>query len=106
MRNSFRYGRLPAFIAFTILVSAPILFSGSRAFAGEDSNCPAMCEEGTKQALAQCRANHPKDPAACPVDDGRIPEECRKVCAELSGKSLEELLKMLPANYQDVLQGK
>lgn len=93
-------------LACVFIVALAVLFTGGRAFAEEGFDCPAMCIEGTRQALAQCRANHPKDPAACPVDDGRIPEECRKVCDGLSGKSLDELLKMLPPNYQDILQGK
>ncbi|MBI5637245.1 MAG: hypothetical protein HZA03_04655 [Nitrospinae bacterium] len=104
MRISSTYSYSLVFAFFIAL--AAVLFAGHGAFAEEGFDCPAMCEEGTKQALDQCRKNHPKDPAACPADDGRIPDECRRVCAELSGKSLEELQKMLPPNYQDILQGK
>ncbi len=104
MRISFIYGRLPAFAFF--IVSAALLFAGDGAFAEEDFDCAAMCEQGTRQALDQCRKNHPKNPAECPADDGRIPQECRRICAELSGKSLEELQKMLPPNYQEMLEGK
>ncbi len=93
-------------LAFAFFIAAAVLLSSHHAFAEEGFDCPAMCEQGTKEALAQCRKNHPKNPAACPADDGRIPGECRRVCAELSGKSLEELQQMLPPNYQDILEGK
>lgn len=88
------------------IASAAVCFAVPAAFAEEGFDCAAMCEEGTKRVLDQCRKNHPENPSECPADDGRIPDECRRVCAELSGKSLEELQKMLPPNYQDILQGR
>ncbi len=50
-----------------LFIVAAVFPAGGGAFGGETFDCPAMCEEGAKQVLAQCRANHPKDPAACPA---------------------------------------
>jgi hypothetical protein len=88
------------------VASAAILFFGQNAFGQESFDCPTMCEQETKQALEKCRKSHAKNPAECPSDNGRIPDECRRVCAEFSGKSVEELQNLLPPNYKDIIEGK
>ncbi len=85
---------------------AATFFALEPSLAQDNFDCPAMCEQGTRQALEKCRKNHSANPSQCPSDDGRIPEECRRVCAELSNLSMEELQKKLPSNYKDVLEGK
>ena len=91
-------------ILFAALVM--LVFAGHSAFGEESFDCAAECEQGTRHVLELCRKNHAKNPAECPSDDGRILDECRRVCAELSGKSPEDLQKLLPPNYNDILEGK
>lgn len=89
-----------------ILVVAAMFFAGTPAGAQEGFDCAKTCEDGTREALEKCRANHPADSGDCPSDDGHIADNCRKTCAELGDKSPDELIKMLPPDYKDVLEGK
>jgi hypothetical protein len=86
-----------------ILISAMLLSFGHAASAQDD--CPKICEENGRKALEACKANH-KEPGSCPTDDGHIADHCKVICADLSGKSPEELQKMLPPDYKDMLEGR
>ncbi|MBI3580552.1 MAG: hypothetical protein HY098_00475 [Nitrospinae bacterium] len=89
-----------------ILVVAAMFFAAAPAGAQEGFDCLKTCEEGGREALEKCRANHPNDPNYCPSDDGHMAEDCRKICSDLADKGPDELMKMLPPNYKDVLEGK
>ena len=80
--------------------------AGAPAFAQEGFDCPTMCEQSARQIMEKCRANHPGDTTYCPADDGHILEDCRRTCAGLEGKSPEELQKMLPPDFKEILEGK
>ncbi len=91
----------------TIILSASFsLMCLEPARAQEGFDCAKTCEDGARQALEKCRANHPADSGYCPSDDGHIADDCRKTCVELGDKSPDELMKMLPPDYKDVLEGK
>lgn len=89
-----------------ILVVAVMFFAGTPARAQEGVDCAKTCEEGGREALEKCRANHPSEPDYCPSDDGHMADDCRKICSDRGDKSPDELMKMLPPNYKDVLEGK
>jgi hypothetical protein len=97
-------GRIMVKRIFVVL--ALILSLSSRSWAAEPSDCASRCEDGGRKALELCKANHPNDPGYCPRDDGHMREDCVKLCADLENKSPEELQKMLPPNYKDMLEGK
>ncbi|MBI5178412.1 MAG: hypothetical protein HZA04_04050 [Nitrospinae bacterium] len=89
-----------------IFLLLAVLAIATVAHAQEAFDCPTMCEQGAKDALEKCRQIHAKDMGKCPKDDGSIPRECKRLCAEFSTLSPEELQKKLPPNYQDILDGK